>query len=110
VVAVVPDDPEAGFFLMNSLRGLRMNGGGGGGAGGGGGGLSFCSATSSLFTKSTSINDVINHVTFNETLERGLTNYLGLYSQFFSVYQIHSLFNRSVSKAHIRQRQRQLQL
>ena len=39
---------------MSSLSGLKSDGGGGGGAGGGGGGRSFCSATSSLFTKSTS--------------------------------------------------------
>jgi len=39
---------------MSSLSGLKNDGGGGGGAGGGGGGRSFCSATSSLFTKSTS--------------------------------------------------------
>jgi len=48
------DALEVDFFLMRSLRGLKIDGGGGGGAGGGGGGLSFCSATSNLFTKSTS--------------------------------------------------------
>jgi len=51
---VVLDDVDAGFFFSSSLSGLRNDGGGGGGAGGAGGGLSFCSATSSLFTKSTS--------------------------------------------------------
>ena len=49
-----PDESVAGFFLMRSLSGLKIDGGGGGGAGGGGGGRSFCSATSNLFTKSTS--------------------------------------------------------
>jgi len=51
------DEPEAGFLLMRNLSGLKNDGGGGGGAGGGGGGLSFCSATSSLFTRSTSETD-----------------------------------------------------
>jgi len=57
---VVLDDVDAGFFFSSSLSGLRNDGGGGGGAGGAGGGLSFCSATSSLFTKSTSEINAIN--------------------------------------------------
>jgi len=60
VVAAAADDAEAGFFLMSSLSGLKNDGGGGGGAGGGGGGRSFCSATSSLFTKSTSEINAVN--------------------------------------------------
>ena len=50
-------ESEADFFLMKSLSGVKIDGGGGGGAGGGGSGRSFCSATSSLFTRSTSVTD-----------------------------------------------------